>query len=224
MTRGIACLILLIGAFVVACGGDDNDGGEDDSTTPEVTKSSASGPDGGGSSGEFSSTQLPVSVTVTTGVGWESPADADLPDLFAVVHTVNPAGYVDFLQPTQVYNYASASESELSDPPADYVQWFNDNPFHTVVGTEEVTVGGLQGSRIEVTNNDNEPFALFRLSDGSDYDMSYRDHVFAYVLDKGGNQILVMCAPEDPAQFDEFTPICEEALVGVEFAEGSSGY
>jgi hypothetical protein len=153
---------------------------------------------------------------VTAPPGWEQPSDADLPDLFAVIRP--GIGWVDFLQPTQVYVYPTETQSELTGPPADYVTWFNENPFATVVATEEVTVGGLSGTRLEVTNPNNEPFALFKLSDGSDYDLSYLDHIYAHVLDANGTQIIVSCGVERAGpEFTEFAETCDDILATVEF-------
>ena len=216
MYKVILGLLILLPALMVACGGDDEStpSATEEATERATATESATGA-ADGAEQTFSSSQLPISVKVTTLAGWEQPSDADLPDLFAVV---DPGiGYLDFLQPTQVYVYASETESEVTGPPASYEDWFNENPFANVIAGEDVTVGGLQGRRLEITNNDNEPFALFKLSDGSDYDLAYRDHIYADILDAGGTQIIVICGPEDPATFADFTQACEEVLTTVEF-------
>jgi hypothetical protein len=216
MYKLILGLLILLAALTVACGGDDDEDSTAESTpaaTEEVTDSATGGDNGSG--GTFGSSQLPISVTVTTLEGWEQPSDADLPDLFAVVEP--GIGYIDFLQPTEVYSYPTEAQSELGAPPADYVAWFNENPFLTIVATEDVTVGNLQGTRLEITNLDNESFALFKLSEGSDYDLSYGDHITADVLDASGTQIIVICGPEDRANFEQFSESCDEVLATVEF-------
>jgi hypothetical protein len=214
MHRLIPVLLILLAAIAGACVGDDEEAtpAATEEATDEATATEAA--DGAGDT--FSSTQLPVSVTVTAPPAWEQPSEADLPDLFAVFK--QGIGWVDFLQPTQFYVYASETQSEVTGPPADYVAWFNENPFATVVATEDVTVGGLQGTRLEMTNPNNEPFALFKLSDGSDYDLSYLDHIYAYVLDANGTQIIVSCGVERGGpEFTEFAQTCEEILGTVEF-------
>ena len=217
MYKLILGLLILLAALTVACGDDESTPAAEDPTDATTATASAAGGDGTGEA--FSSSQLPISVTVTPGAGFFVPEDADLPDLFAVVQTDFPNGYTDFLQPTQVYTYASATESELSSPPADYVQWFNELPFPTIVESQEVTVGGLQGTRLEIKNADNEDFALFKLSDGSDYDLDYLGPgaIFAYVLDAGGTQVVVICGTQNASNFGEFAGTCEDVLATAEF-------
>jgi hypothetical protein len=79
-------------------------------------------------------------------------------------------------------------------------------------------VDRLSGTRLEVTNPDNEPFALFKLSDGSDYDLHYLDHIYAHILDAGGTQIIVSCgvARAGP-EFAEVAETCDEISSTVEF-------
>lgn len=220
MTRVLLGLTGLICALAVACGGDDNDGSDDAdvSSTP-----SAASPTNGGdpATGVLSSTQLPIAVTVPAGDDFIVPQDADTSDLFAVYQPEFPNGYVDFLQPTQVYAYATATESELSGPPADYVQWFNALPFPSVVDTQEVTVGGVQGTRLKITNGDSEDFALFRLSDGSDYELDYLGNgaIVAYMFDVSGTQVVVICGTENASNFGEFETTCDDVLTRVRFGD-----
>lgn len=217
MHRLIMRLFILLSALAVGCGDGDSDGG---STETDAATATASAAGDGGTGETFSSKQLPISVTVSPGAGFFVPEDADLPDLFVVVQTDFPNAYIDILQPTQVYTYVSATESELSSPPADYVQWFNELPFPSIVESQEVTVGGVQGTRLEIKNANNEDFALFKLSDGSDYDLDYLGSgaVFAYVLDAGGTQVVVICGTENASNFGEFArKTCEEVLAAVEF-------
>lgn len=213
MHKLISGLLILLAALIVACGDDESTPATEEPT--DAATATASPASGNGTGQTFSSSQLPISVTVATPDGWEQPLDADLPDLFAVV---DPGiGYIDFVQPTQVYNYPTEAQSELSGPPADYVAWFNENPFLTVVATEDVTVGGLQGTRLEITNLDNESFALFKLSEGSDYDLSYGDHSHIHILNTDGTQIIVICGVESTNSFGEFKERCAEVLATVEF-------
>jgi hypothetical protein len=210
----ILCLLILVAVLTGACGGDDESPPATEEETDAATATEEA--DGGGTGETFTSSQLPISITATAPDGWEQPPDADLPDLFAIFQ--QGTGWVDFLQPTQFYVYPTETQSELTGPPADYVVWFNENPFATVVATEEVTVGGLQGTRLEITNSDNEPFALFKLSDGSDYDLSYLDHIYAHVLNANGTQIIVSCGVERAGpEFAEFAETCDEILSTVEF-------
>lgn len=228
MRNLILLAILLLASLLVACGGDDDDADDASSeaatteaATDTATSESTSEPDttaAGSGDGVFNSSQLPVSVTLTAGEGWEVPEDA--PDLFAVIQTGAPNGYIDFVQPTQVYTYSSEASSELGEPPADYVQWFNELPFPTIVETQEVTVGGLQGTRLEIKNADNEDFALFKMADNWNYELGYlgpTGAVFAYVLGVDGTEILVLCGTENPVDFPVFSSTCEETLQHVEF-------
>ena len=215
MYKLILGVLILVAALTIACGGDD------DEATPEATDESTEGtaastPASDEGAGEtFSSSQLPISVTVTTPDGWEQPSDADLPDLFAVVEP--GIGYIDFLEPTQVYNRPTETDFELADPPADYAAWLNEYPFLRVDPAGEVTVGGLQGTRLEVSNNVTDEVTLFKLSDGSDYGVSYRQHSYAYILDSGDNQIIVICGPERGPNFEDFAAKCEDVLSTVKF-------
>lgn len=215
MYKLILGLLILLAGVVVACGGDDESTPAATDEPTSAATATASGSGGGGTGETFTSSQLPISVSVTAPDGWEQPSDADLPDLFAVVEP--GVGYIDFLQPTQFYSYPSEAASELGEPPADYVGWFTENPFHQVVGTEDVTIAGLNGARLEITNLDNESFSLFKLSDGSDYHMSYGSHIHADVLDANGTQIIVICGIEGGADFEEFANACDEVLATVEF-------
>ena len=108
------------------------------------------------------------------------------------------------------------TESEQTGPPADYVAWFNENPFLDVLSTEVVTVGGLEGTRLEVQNN-GEPFPLIKLSDGSDYDFSYLDHIYAHILDANGSQIIISCGVSGGSNFAAFAEQCDEVLETVDF-------
>jgi hypothetical protein len=206
-------LLFLLPALIMACGDDESPPAATEEPTDAATATEAAG-GGDGAGDTFTSSQLPISVTVTVPEGWEQPSDADLPDLFAVFET--GVGWVDFLQPTQVYNRPTATESELASPPADYVAWFNENALATVLATEDVTVGNLTGTRLEITNDD-ESFALFKLSDESDYDLSLSDHIYAHILDAGGTQIIVSCGVGRGGDFAEFEQTCEEILSTVEF-------
>jgi hypothetical protein len=205
---------VLLAALAIACGGDDESPpAATAEPEDEPTATASAGEDGGEQT--FSSSQLPVSVTVTVPAGWEQPSDADLPDLFVTFK--EGIGWVDFLQPTQVYNRASETQSELSEPPADYVAWFNENALVTVLSTEEATAGGLEGTRLEI-KNDSYDFALFKLSDGSDYELNLSDHTYFHVLDANGTQILVSCGIErGGGDFAEFAETCGEILSTVEF-------
>jgi hypothetical protein len=211
MFKLILALLALLATLTVACGSDDE-------STPAATEeptdeATATEPaDGGDGSGEtVGSSQLPLSVTVTIPEGWEHPSDADLPDLFAVI------GFLDFVQPTRVYNRASETASELSDPPADHVACFNQNAVVDVLGTEPTTVGDLDGTRLELENK-SYSFALYKLSDGSDYELELSDHVYTYVLDADGTQIIVNCGVQrGEGDLAEFAERCDEVLSTVEF-------
>jgi hypothetical protein len=207
-------LIIPFAALVVAC---DDDGPPPAATDEPIEQAAATqSGNGAGEAGQtFSSSQLPVAVTVTAPDGWENPQGGDISDLYAVVDT--GIGWVDFLQPTQVYTYSTETQSELGGPPADYVAWFNEIPFATIGTTADVTVGGLQGTRLEVSNLDNEPFALFKMSEGWDYDLSYGDHLHVYILNVDSTQILISCGPESTADFAEFSQMCEAVLETAEF-------
>jgi hypothetical protein len=210
-------MLIVLAALVVACGGDDE---ATPAATEEATEraTATESADGGDEAEQtFSSSQLPVSVTVTVPGDWEHPSDADAPDVFAVIKQgPGSAQWIDFLQPTQFYSYSSETQSELGGPPADYVAWFKGNPFNQVLSTEDVTIGGLQGTRIEL-KNPGDPFSLFKLSDGTDYHMSYLDHIYAHVLDADGTQIIVSCGAGRGFDFATFAPQCEEALSTVKF-------
>ena len=215
MYRFLVALIVLV-ALTTACGGDESQPSASDEPTDAATATESPGGTGT-AGGTFTSSQLPIPVTVTIPEGWEQPEDADGVDLFAVIEEgTGTARWVDFLQPTQFYTYASMTQSELVGPPADYAAWFKENPFNRVLSTEAVTVGGLQGTRIELTNP-GDPFSLFKLSDGSDYHMSYLDHTYAYVLDANGTQIVISCGAGRAKDFEEFAPTCEDILETVEF-------
>jgi hypothetical protein len=205
--------VVLLAALAIACGSDD-DSPPAATAEPEdeATASASASGDGGG--GTFSSSQLPISVTVTIPEGWEQPSDADAPDIFVVIEPGR--GYIDFLQPTEVYNRATASESEVSDPPADYVTWYNENALVDVLSTEAATVGNLQGTRLEIENT-SDGYSLFKLSDGEDYVVALSDHFYAYILDANGTQILVHCGVQRGQDFDAFAEKCEEVLATVEF-------
>ena len=216
MYKLILRLFILLAALAVACGGDDEVASQLLPTRQKTKRrrlnrrmvATAAG-------GTFSSSQLPISVTVTAPDGWEQPSDADQPDIFVVIQPGR--GFIDFVQPTQVYNRASETSSELSDPPADYVAWFNENALVDVLSTEPATIGGLEGTRLEI-KNDSYDFALYKLSDGSDYELNLSDHVYTYVLDADGTQIIVTCGVqrgEDPLA--TFREKCDEVLSTVEF-------
>ncbi len=213
----MGCIALLLSAC------DDDDEGAGGDSSPDATDSTGEATptvSGGATGGTFSSSQLPIPVTVTASEGFTVPEEADISDLFAVYQPEFPNGYVDFLQPTQVYSYASGARSEPVDPPADYVQWFNDLPYATVVETQTVTVGGRQANRLEMKNADEEEFAIFKLSDGSDYHFDYLGQtgfVYAYVIDVNGTQILAMCGTEIHNNFSEFAATCEEVVSSAEF-------
>ncbi len=219
MSKFLLLLLILVAVLATACGDDDSESTAIE-TSPAVSTSPTKAPSATGgddtSDGVHASSQLPISVIVTTGEGWEVPEDADLPDIFAVVQTEFPLGYLDFVQPTEVYNYPSISESVVGDPPADYVQWLNDNPFDIVTASKDVTVGGLQGTRLTIANPDNESFSLFKLSEG-DYHLSYQDTDYVYVLDADGTQVLVICGTDNGRDFAEFQTTCEEAVATAEF-------
>jgi hypothetical protein len=173
-----------LAAIVVACGGDDDDEATTAPTSAAASSSALPNATDDDAREGFSSSQLPISVTIDVKAGsFEVPTGADLPDLFAIAETGGSGGYIDFVQPTHVYTYTSETESELGDPPTDYVQWFNGLPYPTIVDTQDVTVGGLSGTRLEIKNADNEPFGIFKLSDGSDYDINYTGSgsLYAYV-------------------------------------------
>jgi hypothetical protein len=209
----ILCVLILVAALTVACGGDDKSPPATEEATDAATATEET--DGGGTGETFSSSQLPISVTVTPPAGWEQPSDANLPDLFAVVEP--GIGYIDFLEPTQVYDRPTETDLELADPPEDYAAWLNEYPFLRTDPAGEVTVGGLQGTRLEISNNVSDEVALFKLSDGSDYGVSYRQHSYAYILDSGDNQIIVICGPERGPDFEDFAAKCEDVLSTVEF-------
>lgn len=218
--RWLATLLLLPLVLLAACGDDD----DDDSTAtaaPSATATEAAGTPTATASDDdtFTSTQLPVSVTVSPGAGFFVPDDADLPDLFAVVQTGDAGGYIDFVQPAQVYTYSSETESELGDPPEDYVQWFNELPYPAIVDTQDVTIGGLTGKRLEIKNANNENFAVFRLSNGSDYDIDYlgSGSILAYVIGDPGSQVLIFCGTVSSSSFASFKATCEQAVATVEF-------
>jgi hypothetical protein len=211
----ILCVLILVAALTIACGGDD------DEATPEATDEPTEGtgattPASDEGAGEtFSSSQLPISVTVTVPEGWEQPSDADSPDLFAVVEP--GISYIDFLQPTQVYNRPTETDQEVADPPADYVGWLDNYPFLRTEPAGDVTVGGLQGTRFEVSNNVSDEVALFELSDGSNYGVGYRQRMYIHILNSGGTQIIVVCGNDRPDAFEESAATCEDVLSTVEF-------
>jgi hypothetical protein len=215
--RPAVAALLTVSLIVAACGDDDDDGEAPAATTARASVTASGAPADDDEEGEtLVSSRLPVPVTVSA-PGLFVPEDADSPDLFAVVQQNFPNGYIDFVQPTQVYTYASETESDLGAPPADYVDWLTSNPFADLVDSRDVTVGGLQGTRLEMTNYDYDPFSLFKLSDGSDYHFSYRDRLYIHVLDANGTQILVICGTENGVNFPEFASTCDDVLQHVEF-------
>jgi hypothetical protein len=220
MKKFALALPIVIAAVFVACG-DDDDAETTAPTSPAASSPATSGTPPAGDGETFSSSQLPISVTISPGPGFFVPEDADLSDIFAVAQTGSTGGYIDFVQPTQVYTYTSETESEVGEPPADFVQWFNDLPFPTIADSQEVTVGGRQGTRLEIKNTDNEDFAVFKLSDGSNYDIDYlgSGSLYSYVLGESGNQVLIICATESPNNFGTFKSTCEDALATVEFGD-----
>jgi hypothetical protein len=210
-------LFSLLAALAVACGGDDEATDQPTAAATEDTTEEPTATDGGDGGDEqtFSSSQLPISVTVTVPEGWEHPSDADQPDIFVVLE--QGRGFIDFVQPTEVYNRASETSSELGEPPADYVAWFNENALVEVLSTEPATIGGLEGTRLEIKNTSYD-FALYKMSDGLDYELNLSDHVYTYVLDADGTQIIVACGVqrgEDP--LTTFEEKCDEVLSTVEF-------
>jgi hypothetical protein len=219
-------LLILVAVLTVACGDDDDDDGSADADTSptasdEATEDGSSATDGGADSGgeTFTSSQLPISVSVAPGEGFVAPEDGDLPDLFVVFQPEAPQGYVDFLQPTQVHHWASESESALGAPPDDYVAWFSELPYITIVDTQEVTVDSAPGTRLKITNGDEANFPLFQLSDGNDYDMEYTGNgaVVAYVIDVSGTQVLAICGTDSPNVFGEFEQTCDDIVSSAEF-------
>ena len=227
MYKLILGLLILIATLVIACGDDDDNEDADGDTSPtasgEATEDAASSTiagDGDADGGTFSSSALPISVTVTPGEGFATEEEADIADLFAVFQSEFPNGYVDFLQPTEVYTYQTATDFTVSGPPDDYVTWFNEIPFPTIADTQDVTVGGLQGTRLEIMNADEEDFTIFELSDGSDYSIDYLGQngaIYAYVIDVNGTQVLAICGTENASNFGEFASTCEEVVAAAEF-------
>jgi hypothetical protein len=211
----------LLAIFAMACS-DDDDGGDDDApaaTSPAAaseTDESTPAPSSDGGGGTYTSSALPVSVTVSPGHGFIVPDDADDAEIFAVLQTGFPNGYVDFLQPTQVYTYTSETESEVGAPPDDYVEWFQAIPYIDVVATQDVTVGGLPGTRIEYTQTNSDGFTVFVLPQG-DYHVSYQDHNYLFVVEVNGTQVLANCGTENGHNYAEFLPTCEQVMNTVEF-------
>ena len=110
MYKPIVLVFILLAALHSACGVRQRRRKPAVATTPAASEE----PNETSAGGEtLSSSQLPISVTVTVPDGWEQPSDADLPELFAVV---NEDGYIDFLQPTQVYNYATRNRKRADGP------------------------------------------------------------------------------------------------------------
>jgi hypothetical protein len=223
MNRALFLVVVLIAALLVACGDDDDESNGGEATTPGVTEADSATPtkEAGAADTVFSSSQLPIQVTVTAGDDFINPEEADVIDVFVIVQPQSPGGWIDFLQPTQVYYYTSETQSELRDPPTDYVQWFNDLPYPTIAETAEVIVGGVQGTRLKITNSDNEDFALFRMTDGTDYELDYTGSgaVVAYVFNVNGTQVLSICGTEAAAAFSQFEPTCDEVVNTAEFGD-----
>jgi hypothetical protein len=209
-TRVLLAMALFVAALAVACD-DDEDGGEDESATQSPSASPAAA-----EPTSFSSSQLPVPVTISADDSYEVPEGADTPFIFVVAQKGAPFGYVDVWEPQKVYTRSSPTELRLSDPPADYVQWFADNPALGIGETTEVDAGGRPATRLDVSNG-NDDVALFELPSEEPYEFQFRQHSYVYVVDVDGTQVVVLCGTDNRLDFDAYAATCDELLANAEF-------
>ena len=222
MTVPRLVLIILASAILTAaCGGDDEDSPEptpspEPSEATQVTTSPASRDSL--PAGTHTSENFGISVSVTVGDGWKRAVDA--PDFFVVEHpraVDGPFGYIAFIRPEQVYN-PTESTLELGTPPSDFVEWFKTHRLINVIETRDVTVGGIQGTELEIATETFSDFGLFKISDG-DYELRFEDRIVMIVLEVSGSQLLVSYGSDLPTNFDAFDPAAQDVLASVEFSE-----
>ena len=223
--RLIAVPLALVAVIAVACG-DDGAKGTPEAGSPSASVTAGASPTsaagGALSAGTHTSESFATAVSLTVGEGWKLVVDA--PDIFVVERTPQPGstfGYIAFLYPPEVYD-PTETELLLEPPPADFVTWFNDHRLLTIVDTQPVTLGGIEGTAFEITAGNTSGFVsdfpLFKQSDG-DYELSYRDHIRMDVVDRGGKELLVTYGSDKPDNFDAFEPLATEVLNTVEFGE-----
>jgi hypothetical protein len=210
------CLVLSVAVLAAACGGDDDDPPEvpaaDTSAAATATFARDTEP-APVPAGAFASTTFTPRVRVTlTGDDWRLGADSARE--LVLEHEAADVAQQGYVGVFRVQNVRNVENFSVRDPaPADLIAWFRQNRHIQVLGEPApVTIGGVQGRRIEVSVDTSNEIPLF-----DDFVASFRDRFRVIELTVGSGRLLIVGGPYRWSNHAGFEPVLDAALATMTF-------
>jgi hypothetical protein len=226
----LTSVTILILTLAAACGGgDDGDDASDGDASPTAAATSVAAPTAAATTGSsavpttLTSATFAPSVTLTADSDWTVVEDT--PGVYVLEHIKNATpeqqAYIVVHKITDVRNPDNFGEAQPL--PEDLTGWIAANEHLTVTGgPTPVTIGGIEGSQIDVrTDASYEPtlfgLAGFPVEEG--FVVGFRDALRIIELqDVDGGTIIVAAGPLfSQAYFDEVLPVIEPVISSIEF-------
>jgi len=180
--------------------------------------------------GAYRTEQFGPAFTFKVGEGWSNgPPETSDALLITRGHGVGGLGFAN-VREVYVYRPTKTSERTVVEAPEDLVGWFRGHPYLETDEPERVTVGGVEGMRLDAVVGElpedhsgecgSDCVDLFRLGEAYPVSLWKGDEARLIVLeDVGGETVVTGFVSPSPAKFDEHAPEAQKVVDSVEWRD-----
>jgi hypothetical protein len=211
----LALLAILVVLALSACGGNNQQQTSEPRPLPEEEQALRPG--------VYRSEEFEPSFSFRVGEGW-SNVPPELPDELLITrgHEVGGLGFAN-VREVYMYKPTRTSSRTVVEAPEDMVGWFRQHPYLRTDEPEPVTVGGVEGERVDVVVGDppkdyygecgSDCVDLFRVGAAFPVSLWKGDKARFIVLeDVQGDTVIMGFISPSATKFDEHAPEAQKVI------------